>query len=44
MGFQTQVYINPAQGLPGDFASSNPMTGARRRVGTRERRAAVARQ
>lgn len=23
--FQNQVYINPAQGLPGDFASSNPM-------------------
>lgn len=25
MGFQTQVYIQPAQALPGDFASSNPM-------------------
>ena|ERR1700739_325016 len=25
MSFQTQVYINPAQGQPGDFASSNPM-------------------
>lgn len=25
MGFQRQVYINPAQALPGDFASSNPM-------------------
>jgi hypothetical protein len=24
-GFQNQVYINPAVGLPGDFASSNPM-------------------
>jgi hypothetical protein len=23
--FQNQVYINPAQALPGDFASSNPM-------------------
>jgi hypothetical protein len=23
--FQNQVYINPAQGVPGDFASSNPM-------------------
>jgi hypothetical protein len=23
--FQNQVYITPAQGLPGDFASSNPM-------------------
>lgn len=23
--FQNQVYINPAIGLPGDFASSNPM-------------------
>lgn len=23
--FQTQVYVNPAQGQPGDFASSNPM-------------------
>ena len=25
MSFQTQVYVNPAQGQPGDFASSNPM-------------------
>lgn len=25
MGFQKQVYVNPAQALPGDFASSNPM-------------------
>ncbi len=25
MGFQKQVYINPANALPGDFASSNPM-------------------
>ena len=23
--FQNQVYINPAQAIPGDFASSNPM-------------------
>lgn len=23
--FQSQVYINPAQAVPGDFASSNPM-------------------
>lgn len=23
--FQNQVYITPSQGLPGDFASSNPM-------------------
>lgn len=23
--FQNQVYINPAQAVPGDFASSNPM-------------------
>ena len=23
--FQNQVYVNPAVGLPGDFASSNPM-------------------
>lgn len=25
MTFQTQVYINPAQAVAGDFASSNPM-------------------
>lgn len=25
MSFQTQVYINPAQAVAGDFASSNPM-------------------
>lgn len=25
MTFQKQVYINPAQAVPGDFASSNPM-------------------
>ena len=25
MGFQTQIHINPAQGVPGDFASVNPM-------------------
>lgn len=25
MPFQKQVYITPAQGIPGDFASSNPM-------------------
>lgn len=24
--FQNQVYITPSEGLPGDFASSNPMT------------------
>lgn len=26
MTFQTQVYINPAQAVAGDFASSNPMS------------------
>lgn len=24
--FQNQVYVNPAQAMPGDFASSNPMS------------------